>query len=340
MNSKKTRIYKRGLCLLLSLAVILSLSGCYLLPKEEQILEAPELTVAAVTYNTQTVERSSIERWANGTGTFVSRYSESYFFDDDGILKKIYVKSGQTVKEGDILAELDTDALQDRIETQEYQTERARLNYLNASQYNSTSYQAQLAKLDYDYQQRQLDKLYAQRTQSVLYAGFDGIVTFVSSASPGDGVARGKILCSIADQSALELRWEPSDLNDIYIGMEIEITLRTGDVTFTGVVSQTPGELPEDVEDADRKGVYIRFDDAELEQLPGIGESAFVNVLLEHKDNVIVISAKNLYNTNKRNYVRVLINDIPEERDVTIGITNGTQVEITSGLEVGEKLVV
>ena len=38
--------------------------------------------------------------------------------------------------------------------------------------------------------------------------------------------------------------------------------------------------------------------------------------------------------------MRVLINDIPEERDVTVGISNGTQVEITSGLEIGEKLVI
>ncbi|MBQ1504924.1 MAG: biotin/lipoyl-binding protein [Oscillospiraceae bacterium] len=340
MKSKKPRILKRGLCLLLSLAAILSLSGCYLLPKEEQILEAPELTVAAVTYATQEVELSSIERWANGTGTFVSRYSESYFFEDEGILKKIYIKSGQTVKEGDIIAELDTEALQEKIEYQEYQTERSRLNYLNASQYNSTSYQAQLAKLDYDYQQRQLEKLYAQKTQSVLYAGFDGIATFVSSAAPGDAIPSGKVLASIADQTAMELRWEPSDLDDIYIGMEVEITLRTGNVTFTGVVSQTPAELPEDLEDADRKGVYIRFDDAKLDELPGIGESAFISVLLERKDNVIVINAKNLYSTNKRNYVRVLINDIPEERDVTVGISNGTQVEITSGLEIGEKLVI
>ena len=43
---------------------------------------------------------------------------------------------------------------------------------------------------------------------------------------------------------------------------------------------------------------------------------------------------------NNRTYVRVLENDIPEERDVTVGVNNGTEVEITGGLEVGEKLVV
>lgn len=339
MKTRRARIYKRVSCAALSTFAFLGLSGCYLLPQEEQVLSAPELTVEAVTYDTQEIELSDIERWETGTGTFVSRYSESYSFEDDGVLKAVYVKSGQTVREGDLLAELDTQVIDERIAYQEYITEKARLNYLNISQ-NGWSYSSQIAKLDYDYQAGILEELYSQKTQSALYAGFDGIVTYAAGAAPGDSVAGGKVLVSVADQTALELQYEPKNLNDLYIGMEVTITLRNSKESFTGTISQTPAEIPEGVEDADRNCVYIRFEDAELDEMPAIGSSAYVEVLLERKEDVIVISAKNLYSTSNRYYVRVLVNEIPEERDVTVGISNGTEIEITGGLEVGEKLVV
>ena len=339
MKTKQAKLLKSVSCGALSVFAFLNLTGCYLLPQEEQPLSAPELTVEALTYDTQEVELSTIERWETGTGTFVSRYSESYAFEDTGILKEIYVKSGQTVKQGDILAELDTEAIDEQIEYQEYVTEKARLNYLNASQ-NGWSYNSQIAKLDYDYQNGLLEDLYAQKTQSALYAGFDGIVTYASSTAPGDAVAEGKVLVSIADQTKLELQYEPANLKDLYIGMEVSILLRNSDVHFTGTITQTPADVPADAGEEDQNCVYISFEDADLEEIPAIGSSAYVEVLLERKENVIVISAKNLYSTNDRYYVRVLVNEIPEERDVTVGISNGTEIEITGGLEVGEKLVV
>lgn len=337
----KTKLsFHRVLCALLCAAMLLTLSGCYLLPQEEQELAAPELTVEAITYDTETVSLATIERWESGTGTFISRYTESYCFYSEGVLKDIYVRSGQLVKAGDLLAELDTSAIDSRIEHQEYITEKARLTYENASKNGTESYGAQIAKLDYDYQLGQLEDLYSQKTQSTLVAGFDGIVTFVSSAGSGDTVAAGKVLVSMADNTALEIQYEPKNMEDLYVGMEVTLSLRNSDTTFIGTISQTPSEVPEDAGDEDLDYVYISVDLSQLDEIPDIGSSAYVNVLLERKEDVVVISAKNLYSTSNRYYVRVLVNDIPEERDVTIGITNGTHVEITSGLEVGEKLVI
>ena len=331
---------KRVLCVLLSAAFFMGLSGCYLLPQEEQTLSAPEISVEAITYDTKVIGLSDIERWETGTGTFVSRYSQSYSFEDDGVLKEIHVKSGQTVKTGDMLAELDTEEIDERIEYQEYVTEKARLNYENAARNGSASYGAQIAKLDYDYQAGLLEDLYAQKTQSALYAEFDGIVTYCSGKSQGDPVTADYVLVSVADQTAMEIQYEPKNMMDMYIGLEVTVKLRNSDVSFTGVVSQTPSDIPDDAEEKDKKNIYISFDGAALKEIPAIGSSAYVEVLLERKEGVIVIPAKNLYLTNNRTYVRVLENDIPEERDVTVGVNNGTEVEITGGLEVGEKIVV
>ena len=128
MKTKFSTAAAKTACVIFSAAALATLPGCYLLPQEEQVLEAPQISVATITYDTQTIQLSDIERWETGTGTFASRFSQSYSFEDDGILKQICVKSGQTVKQGDLLAELDTEDIEKRISYQEYMTEKARLS--------------------------------------------------------------------------------------------------------------------------------------------------------------------------------------------------------------------
>ena len=64
-----------------------------------------------------------------------------------------------------------------------------------------------------------------------------------------------------------------------------------------------------------------------------------ITILLEKKEDVIALPSKYLSKVSTRYYVRVLVDGLPEERDVTVGINNGSLYEITSGLEVGEELV-
>ena len=329
----------RRMCALILLAAMLStlLAGCYLLPEEEETLVAPELTVKEVTYSTYTVEKGDIERWENGTGYFVSTRNETLLFGKNGTMKKVYVRAGEEVEEGQLLAELDTNNITDQIEQQEYMTERARLNYLAQYEMSRTSYGTQIAKLDYDYQQRQLEKLYAQAENSLIYAPFDGIVTYAASLKAGDYVEADRAVVTVADPTQLIIQYKPTQVEDIYTGMSLSLTLTNDNKPYTGHVIQTPADAPLDATDEDKTNVYI-----ELDQTPDfakIGGSVLVNILLEKKEDVIALPSKYLSKVATRYYVRVLVDGLPEERDVSIGITNGSLYEITGGLEVGEQLV-
>ena len=85
---------------LLFLMICTLFAGCYLLPEEEETLQAPELKVKEVTYTTYTVERGDIERWETGTGYFASTRNESLLLEKSGTLKKIYVRSGKQWRRG------------------------------------------------------------------------------------------------------------------------------------------------------------------------------------------------------------------------------------------------
>tara|TARA_B100001750_G_C15306948_1_gene495203 strand:- start:11 stop:709 length:699 start_codon:yes stop_codon:yes gene_type:complete len=75
---------------------------------------------------------------------------------------------------------------------------------------------------------------------------------------------------------------------------------------------------------------------------PAIGMNASVTMLLEIKEDVLIVPAQAIQSDKGREVVTVLgqdrmtTNSVP----VSIGITNGDQTEITSGLEEGEVVLI
>lgn len=329
--------YSRTVAFSILVAMFCTLfTGCYLLPEEEEPLEAPVLTVKEVTYTTYTVETGDIERWESGTGYFASTRNETLLFGKSGLLKKIYVHSGDTVTEGQLLAELDTDDITDKIEYQEYVVEKAKLSYYAQAE-NGYGYETQIAKLDYDYQQAQLEKLYLQAENSAIYAPMDGVITYTAGLSAGDYVEEDRGILTISDPSQLIILYKPEELDEIYTGMTLDITLKNDEQSYTGTVVQTPSDVPADAPEEDRTNISIELD--QTPEFASIGTSVNIDILLDKKENIIALPAKYLSKVSTRYYVRVLVDGLPEERDVTVGINNGSLYEITGGLEAGEEIV-
>lgn len=106
----------------------LFLTGCYLMPKEEVVLAPPIKQPHEVTYETVKAKKTSIEKSIECTGTFVSVQQEDLFFTyRGGRLKSISVKEGDTMKKGDVVAELDTDNIESQIERQKIAVEKSEL---------------------------------------------------------------------------------------------------------------------------------------------------------------------------------------------------------------------
>lgn len=327
----------RRLALTLCVSLICTLlSGCYLLPEEEATLEAPTLTVKEVTYSTYEVTLGNIERWEEGSGHFASTVNETLLFGKSGTLKKIHVRSGDEVVTGQLLAELDTNNIEDQIEHQEYVVEKARLNYYAQAE-NGYGYGTQIAKLDYEYQQKQLEKLYAQAEDSAIYAPFDGIVTYAAGIAAGDYVDAERAIVTVSDPTKLIILYKPTNVQEIYTGMTLDITMKNDENTYTGTVVQTPADVPADASDEAKANVYIELD--KTPEFADIGTSVNISLLLDSKENIIVLPSKYISKVATRYYVRVLVDGLPEERDVTLGINNGSHYEITGGLEVGEEIV-
>ena len=117
------RKYLPGVAFLLFLSV--SLTSCGLLPKEEELPAAPIVPSYEVQeYKQTTVKRGDIAVTKSIKSEYVPAREESLGFALGGeVIAGVYVTQGQTVKAGQILAELDQRDLKTKLAAREYQVQ-------------------------------------------------------------------------------------------------------------------------------------------------------------------------------------------------------------------------
>ena len=69
------------------------------------------------------------------------------------------------------------------------------------------------------------------------------------------------------------------------------------------------------------------------------GMSATAEVIIERRDDVLVIPNRAVRGTLVNPKVVVLIDEQQEEREITLGLSDGINTEVLSGLEEGEEVV-
>jgi len=129
MNKKFLRLFpynKKIYYLLIIMFVIIFTSSCSFIPREEEVLAPPLKEPPKITYDYIELKRGTIEEKVQCTGYFVSvNQKDLSFKNQSGRLKGIYVKLGDKVKKGDLLAELFNENLEN------LKTLKTKLNKVN-----------------------------------------------------------------------------------------------------------------------------------------------------------------------------------------------------------------
>lgn len=339
----KGQVYSMKFKGLISAALVaacaLSFSGCYFLPDEEEVLEAPTVKASDVTYTTVTAKRKNIEKKLTGSGTVMSRSTtELSFKNQGGTIKSINVKAGDTVQAGDVICELDTGNLEYEIKDKELKIQQAQLNVQIVAEGGGTQAEVDNAQVSVEILQNELDELNAEMTESVLYSDIDGTVSSISDLEAGSTVSAGEAIATVIDKNSLYMAFEPSDISKYSIGQQITITYN--EVDYTGEVFATSTDFPEDADVTYEKDrVYVAF----TGEVPSdaVGNIADAVLVLDSRENVIAIAKKFIKSVGDKTVVYVLNdNNEKEAREVETGLETGSEVEIVSGLSEGEKIIV
>ena len=342
---------KKLIAAAVSAIMCLSAGGCYLLPDEEEVLDAPTVKASDVTYSTVTAKKKDLEKKivATGTVTAENQYTLSYE-KQSGKVSKFYEKAGDKVKKGDVICDLDTYDLDYQIEEKQLYLEKAKLNVDIIYEGGGSQAEIDSAYVDVQLLEKELEKLQAQKEDSSLKSPIDGVVSSLSDVRAGDNVNPGQTIATVIDTSALYIAIQPDDLTQYDIDTEVQI--RIGEDYYDGVVFMTPKKLAdyqaeqnEDHNNVDDTGIdyqadtiYVRFKDTAPAE--AVGQLADTILVLDSVKDAIVISNNLIKKVDGTKVVYVLKNGEKTAVEVETGLSTGSQTEIRSGLKEGDEIVI
>ncbi|MFS2325193.1 efflux RND transporter periplasmic adaptor subunit [Brucella sp. H1_1004] len=371
---KKTATRKRNrLWIGLAVAAIALGAGWY-------FLSGKETGSQKSTYLAETVERGNIENSITAVGTLSALRSVNVGAQVSGQLKSVKVDIGDTVKQGDLLAEIDPSPFEKKMEIASAQLDnlkaqlvskqaqltlkkanaarqRSLLASRNASQSTIDQADAELAVADADVkalsaqirqQEAQLSSAKVDLGYTTIYSPISGTVVDQTSKEGEtlNAVQSAPTIVTVADLTVMtvEAQVSEADISKLKPGMPVYFTLLgQPEKRFTGKLRQIK---PTPETDNNVVLYYALFDVPNPTGELMINMSAQVYFVLDKAENVLVVptAALNTKN-NKESKPEVTVQVVDKnggttERAVEIGVRNRVQAEIKSGLEEGDKVVV
>jgi macrolide-specific efflux system membrane fusion protein len=170
---------------------------------------------------------------------------------------------------------------------------------------------------------------------AVIKAPMDGIVTYVKKMNEGDVIQDFDTLISVADTQEMQIEYQGIQAGGFELGMKTELMHKN--ISYTGVVVQTPSSVPEEEKDNYRDIVIVDFD--QMPETYRDGDEVKIKSIIEANPSTIAVPKGAVKTYGSDSLLYVLVDGRKEERYVKTGIDNGYEIEILQGLEVGEQII-
>lgn len=201
---------------------------------------------------------------------------------------------------------------------------------------DSSRYQKLLEdRAEYEERYQALVKLYKDGGLVAEKAGTAQTVTDLESVTLGSDAMEDTVLVQLDpdEKMSVTVTVDETDILSLAVGQEVNVTVSSlEDQVFTGAVSQ--------VDTSGTGGSYTAKIELPKEKGMLYGMTADVDVTIEGVENALLVPSDAIRKTSSTSYVYT---SYDEETDtlggmveVTVGLTNGTQTEITSGLKAGD----
>lgn len=367
---------RRKMALFLSFCFLVT--SCAILPAEEELPGAPVIyKYEKEEYRQKAVMRGDMVRTKEIKCTYMpAREAELSFAVGGEAVESMFVEKGDTVKKGDLLAQLSLGDLKDQIEEQNYQIQleqirlsQAEANYkfsdeqlrllLEQNQAEKESLEAQRESLKQSYQtqrsrieksleikRKKLNELNTSLANRQIIAPMDGVVTYVYSGLSGSLSKEGEKVIVISDMNSSVFVVKGSDTQLFQIGQQVEIV--SGEKTFSAKrVDPTALNLQEPEEDLSLseeerlKNAQAYFQLEQPDPTLKEGNSGRITLVLEEKKDTLFILEDAVKSVNGQTVVYYLDdNGLRAMKEVTVGMEADGQVEILEGLNEGDIVIV
>lgn len=327
----------------------------------------------AVTYETQKPFISSIEKKTVATGTVIPEDEIEIKPQISGIIDKIYLEEGQKVSSGDLIATIKVvpneqamNQASGRVKNAELALNNSKIEYdRNKTLFDRgviSSQDFNNIQLQYDQAKQELEN--AKADYQIIRRGSAGGSTSANTniratvtgtileipVEEGDQVIQsnnfndGTTIATIADLGKMifEGKVDEGEVAKLEVGTPLKISL--GAVEGKELDAKLRFIAPKGIEETGAVQFKIEGDvEVSDDVFIRAGYSANASLVLERKDDILVIPEALLQFDNKTDkpFVEVATGDQQFERkDVEIGISDGVNVEIVSGLTEADEVKV
>lgn len=312
------------------------LAQCFLLPREEELLDPPAIEPPVVEYRETAVSRGDIVSGFRVLAYFQPTDERTLSFRyRAGRLKGTYALPGDTVRQGQLLADLEMGDLPSLIEDAKISQEIAEIQRDKARALSADRFEQRITELGVRRAELRLRDLETLQRNLSITAPLDGVVTYRANKYEGDPVDVYYPMYRVADSRKLALVYTGERVGDFRAGMRVSVLYR--DVTLQGTVAQAPQSVPETAGEEERKRVLI--DLGPLSPPAARGDGAQVEVVLFRKQSVLKLPTQVVKAFQGKSYVNVLSGGMRTTKPVEVGIKTDLEVEILGGLAEGERVL-
>ncbi|MAG13141.1 MAG: hypothetical protein CMN78_00945 [Spirochaetales bacterium] len=323
--------------LAITVFTVTSLISCFVVPKEPEKIDFPEISTGEIKYDVREVKREDLVNSVITYGYFEPAVKERLFFKyAGGRLSDLYVEQDDMVTKGQTLATLNISGLENQIKLQEIALQKAELRLKLLTVSNANAFEVQMARLDVEAAQIRSADLQEKLDNNSIKAPFDGEITFVG-AEEGDYVEPFVPVLSIVNDDELIFECDPERARHLREDMEVEIEV--DDIKYRGVVVQTYEDILFLGENALKEN-KVQIDVFDVPESMERGELGRLEIILEESHDTISVQKSDVHTFGQRTFVYVLRNGIKVEQDIAVGLQTRTKVEVTEGLEDGDLVII
>jgi len=351
MTRRRTWIINGGLVLLLVGAGFAIYEGF-----------APAEQASSAQARTTQVTRGKVSETVSASGTVASSYTANVDFGTSGKVSSIKVAVGDVVTKGQTLATLDSTEAEQQLEVAKSNLDVAEENLDNASSATSTAQGGQsesTTSLQAKVDQAELAVEQAKDAvaATVLTAPGDGTVTAIngavgqqtgsssggssssaSSSSSSSSSSSGSFIV-LTDMNNLVVTTSVAevDVSKVKAGQTATVTVNAlPDTTIQGSVSKVD-LTPTTSDSVVSYGAQLTLTNPPDGLRPG--QSASVVITVAEADNVLTVPAAAVQTTGENSSVTVEENGQQVRKRVEVGVRGESTVEIKSGLNEGDRVV-
>ena len=296
---------------------------------------------------TQKVTRSTLTQSISITGKVAAKNIVDLTFPVVGKVTFLGVKEGDTVKQNQTIATLDSRSTLKSLQSTllDYSKQRNTFDQTEENYQNRTPAQAlndamkrilQNNQYDLDKSVKSVELQSLAQENSVLITPIGGIVTRADAKNAGINIAPTTIF-EITDPSSLvfDMDVDEADIGKIQTGQTASIVIDA----FPDDTIKMPVTYIDFASHTTSTGSNVFTVESSLPNTPAkyrVGMNGNAEIITAQKEQAIIIPLSSIVD-NK--YVYVKQGKVYEKRQVTTGLQNDTDSEITSGLSEGDEIV-